>query len=400
MGLINNIKGIFNGRGHYRNNSYWGMGIGSTGVNWIELQELAETFESIPEVAIVINKLSTMASNVKIGVKDRQGNITFEHPALELLKSPNPLQDQQELIREHFVYYSLYGNSYQYNNTILSNPLPKTFWNLNPLNVEPKFTNKLYKQVDLKGIIKDYEVKNFFNQGTVEHFKTGQVIMKNEPSVTHPILGTSKLHSLQMPISNIKGVYETRNIFIWKRGAIGLLTPEQDKEGMGNLPSGEEIEKIQQSYQETYGPLNDGNAIALGSHPMKWTPIVMPIKDLMLFEEIDEDFNRIIDSYGLNRNIFSQTKGSSFNNVKNGIIQGYQDSVFPLVDDWLNSLSESWGLMANGEALIADWSGVPVLQEDETRNAQTEKIKAETYQTMLNNGISEQEARQILGYER
>ena len=397
MGIINNIKGLLNNGGRGYNSKFWGFGVGSTGVNYIELEQLALTYDSIPEVAIVIDRLASMCSNVKIGVEDRQGNKTFEHPALELLRSPNPLQDQQELLKEHIVFYSLFGNTYQYGNTVMSNPLPKAFWNLNPLYVEPKFTNKLYKQVDLKGIIKEYKVRNFFG-GISDKYKTEEVLMKNEASPNHPILGTSKLHSLQKPISNIEGVYETRNIFIYKRGAIGLLTPEQDKEGMGNLPEKHEIKEIQKEYQETYGALNNGDAIAIGAVPMKWTPIVMPVKDLMLFEEVDEDFNRIIDAYNLNRNMFSQTKGSSFNNVKNGIIQGYQDAAFPLVDDWLNSLSEKWGLSANGEKLFSDWTNVPILQGDEVKKAQTEKIKAETYQLMLNNGISETEARQILNY--
>ncbi len=399
MGIIRNIKGFFRGNYHYDGTGFWGFGVGNMGVNFIELQHLAQTFEEIPEVAIVINRLAQMAANAKIGVQDRAGNVIFEeHPALDLLNNPNPLQDQQELIREHFVFYSLYGNSYQYNNTVLNNPIPKAFWNLNPLKVEPIFTKKLYKQVDLKGIIQKYEVQDFFNGGTKTDFKTGQVIMKNEPSVTHPVLGTSRLHALQKPISNIKGVYETRNIFIYKRGAIGLLTPEQDKEGMGNLPEKEEIEAIQEDYQNTYGALNEGHAIAIGAHPMKWTPITMPIKQLMLLEEIDEDFNRIIDAFGLNRNIFSTTKGSTFENLKNGMVQGYQDTIFPLMADWLNSLSESWGLTANGEKLVADWSDVPILQADKQKNAQTEKTKAETYEIMLRNGIEENEARQILGY--
>ncbi len=217
--------------------------------------------------------------------------------------------------------------------------------------------------------------------------------------MTHPILGTSKLHALQKPISNIKGVYETRNIFIYKRGAIGVLSPEQDKEGMGNLPEKKEIKEIQKEYQETYGALNNGHAIAIAPYPMKWNPIVMPVKELMLFEEVDENFNKIIDAYGLNRNIFSQTKGSTFNNVKNGMIQGYQDSVFPLVDDWLNSLSNDWGMTEKGEKVISDWSNVPILQEDEVKAAQKDKIKAETYQILLNNGMSEKEAKELLRYE-
>ena len=222
--------------------------------------------------------------------------------------------------------------------------------------------------------------------------------MKNEPSVCHPVLGDSRLDPLQSAISNIAGAYETRNIFIYKRGTIGFISPEQDKEGMGNLPDPKEIEKIQEDYQKTYGPLNDGNAISIANIPMKWTPVVMPLKQLMLFEEIDENFNKIIDVYNLNRNMFSQTKGASFNNLKSGIIQGYQDAVFPLVDDWLNSLSDKWGLLSNGEKLIADWSNVPVLQEDQERNAKTEKTKAETFRLMRENGFDDDEIRRVLGY--
>ena len=249
MNLIRNIKGFF--RGNYDTHGFWGLGIGNTGVNFIELKHLAGTFENIPEVAIVINKLASMCSNVRIGVQKANGEIVFEgHEALDVLNNPNPLQDKQELIREHFVYYSLYGNSYQYSNRVLGNPIPKTFWNLNPLNVEPIFTNKLYKQVDTKGIIKNYKVKDFFDSGKEKPFKTEDVMMKNEPSVTHPILGTSKLHALQKPISNIKGVYETRNILFTKGVQSVFLVQSKTKKEWATFQRKKRLKKYKKNIKK------------------------------------------------------------------------------------------------------------------------------------------------------
>ena len=40
-----------------------------------------------------------------------------------------------------------------------------------------------------------------------------------------------------------------------------------------------------------------------------------PTKDLQLFEEVEDDMRVMLDTFGLNDNLFSKIKGSTFNNV-------------------------------------------------------------------------------------
>ena len=94
MGFYNNFKRFFR-HGFMPRLGF--HGIGDLSHNYIKLEELTQTYKTVPEVAIVINRLASMCSNVNILVQQRNNEITNEHPALMLLKKPNPLQDQQEL---------------------------------------------------------------------------------------------------------------------------------------------------------------------------------------------------------------------------------------------------------------------------------------------------------------
>jgi hypothetical protein len=377
--------------------SFFGFGTGSTNVNKFTKAELTNTYECIPEVSIVINRLAMMCSLGIPKVVNQKDEEIENHPAINLLNNPNPLQDKNELIKEYVVFFSLFGQSFQYSNRAFEKELlPQLFWNINPNFVEVVETGKLYRQTELSDIIEKYEV-NYAN--TEDTYNTDEILFKNEPSITNVIEGGSKLSALNIAISNIKGSYDSRNIFIYKRGAIGLLTPDvgkADEAGFADPPDEPTIQKIQDQYQKTYGPLNNGHAISVTNTPMKWVPINMPVKDLMLFEEIDEDFNRIIDAYGLNRHIFSVTKGSTFDNVKNGLIQAFQDTVIPLMEDWANSLSNEWGLTEKKERLIFDYSHVPVLQSDKEKQSKIVKTQAEAYQILLNNGITDDDAKNIV----
>ena len=48
---------------------------------------------------------------------------------------------------------------------------------------------------------------------------------------------------------------------------------------------------------------------------VSWQPMSYPTKDLMLFEELNADKIALIDAYGLNVNLFSSERGTTFSNV-------------------------------------------------------------------------------------
>ncbi len=124
-----------------------------------------------------------------------------------------------------------------------------------------------------------------------------------------------------------------------------------------------------------------------------------PTKDLMLFEELNADKLAIVDAYGLNIYVFSQEKGSTFSNVRDGIRMAYTDTIIPETQMMYNNIIEQIGLSDEGYYLEADFSHLPVLQDDENESAKALDTRANALKKIIETNIelSEDEKREILG---
>jgi phage portal protein BeeE len=124
---------------------------------------------------------------------------------------------------------------------------------------------------------------------------------------------------------------------------------------------------------------------------VNWTPMSYPTKDLMLFEELNADKMAIIDAYGMNVNLFSNEKGSTFSNVKDSVRMVYTDTIIPETQQMYDTIAHQLGLKDQGYSIKADFSHLPVLQDDEQTKAAADKTKAETYNILLRDGVITQE---------
>jgi hypothetical protein len=86
-----------------------------------------------------------------------------------------------------------------------------------------------------------------------------------------------------------------------------------------------------------------------------------PTKDLVLLEQIEANTLTIIDSLGLNVNIFAN-KNSTFENVRMGYVQSYQDAIQPAADQDLQALSKFLNI-EEGFRLKASFDHLHMMQE-------------------------------------
>jgi hypothetical protein len=107
----------------------------------------------------------------------------------------------------------------------------------------------------------------------------------------------------------------------------------------------------------------------------------------MLFEELTADKLAIIDAYGLNYNLFSSDKGATFSNVKDSIRMCYTDTIIPETQSMYDTIMQQFKLTDEGYKLIADFSHLPVLQDDELSKEQARTAKVNNFSTMLRDGV-------------
>lgn len=347
-------------------------------------------YESIPHVRIVIDKMASMFANGMPVITDLDGvplDNQETNPYYQLLTNPNPSQSRESFMMQYYIYKSLYGTSYN-NKLGVAGSVPRVIWNLPSQYMETLVYGKIYKQVHIDEIIKGYKLS--YGNSTDETFAVEDVLMMSTPSPENPIIGSSKLQSLKMPISNIHAVLSKSNVIFNRMGAIGILSNEAAKDGQGALPMNpKERKNINDQYQKNYGNGANQSSLIISEANLKWQPMTYPSKDMMFYEELESDFSQIISSYGAHRDIFPSTKGATFENQNNAQKATYQDTIIPFANDYAKALTTFLGADLNGNKITFDYSHIPVLQENEKERSEVLLNKTKAIETLRNNGFED-----------
>ena len=184
-------------------------------------------------------------------------------------------------------------------------------------------------------------------------------------------------------------IREAKTQYIWNYPSFTLTLQYKNK-----LSSGLYFEEIQRDWLK-----RQKDKLVITEADVDWTPMSYPTKDLMLFEELTEDKMAIIDAYGLSYYLFSQAKGSTFSNVKEGMRMTYQDTIIPETEQMYATISHQLGLTNDGLLLIPDFSHVAVLQDDKNAEASAMNLRADAVNKIITAGVqlSDEEKRTLLG---
>jgi phage portal protein BeeE len=334
--------------------------IGTRGAVYLDTDIPYRLYNEISELNQVINKGASMFSNGVFKVIDIKSGTQIEDVELmKLLENPNVLESQNEFLKTYWIQYHVYGNSFQYKNKVSLKKYPYSVRNVSPRYIEPMFTGKVLEQTSLDGIIEKYK---YTGQGKERFFDTNDIIWTKNADLDNPLVGTSPLKSLRFPLTNTKLAYDYLNIISGERGAIGMISTASPKDSMGAVPKdAKEIQRLEESRLNSYGigVDNDKARMLFTSAQVTYTPFGYPTRELMLSEQIDQNKLTICDHFNLNANLFS-SKNQTYENVKNAMIQAYQDNIQPFADQWTQKFGKELGL-DNTKRLILDYSHLSIL---------------------------------------
>lgn len=363
-----------------------------------------------PHLAAVIYKKAEMFANmqVKATKRGKDGSVTEleNNEIVALIKKPNVLQSWESFCKQYMIYKEIYGNNFIYKNKPLSSRPPTSLWNLPSGQVEIMPTGMYFKQTSLIDIIEKYKLNI---NGQWEYIPTEEIlyIPENLDMSTELLKGTSKIDALKIPISNIIGALKTLNCITYDRGALGILSNQSKDSTGGGIPmSEEERERIETQYRKQFGINADQMRTIITNSSLAYQSMTFPTKDLILLEQLEDDFSIICGTYGMDRDIFPSLKGATFENKKNGEIATYQSTIQPEADSFMRCLSEDFGLSQQGIELIADYSWLPLLQNDKQIESNMKTSDAQTIISLnasVNNGSLDLTAAidivvEILGY--
>ena len=357
---------------------------------WIDTSKAFQHYIEIPELRTVVNRKAKMISSGIPVLYNDNGDIIDKHWVLDLIKNPNPTQCWDEVIYSMAVNDALYSTSFLY--------APKRSFGIVNLmlplashKMQINTSGRTLKQMDAGGMIDSY-VYNYSDESP-QKLAFEEVIMLQTTDGMNMLNPVSIIDSLKFPLSNIRAQYNKRNVLLENMGAIGILSAKKSDIG-GALPvTPEEKKQIQRDW---YNRSKD--EVLITENELDWIPMSYPTKDLMLFEELTADKLAVIDAFGLNYYVFSNEKGSTFSNVRDGIRMAYTDTIIPETDKIYDNLTEQLGLDKEGLRLKAHFDHIPVLQSDVLNESQSLNTRADALNKIILAGVplSDEEKRALL----
>lgn len=358
---------------------------------WVDTDNPINLYLTIPELRSVINRRALMMAGGVPRLIDADGNEVENHPwVYDLIAKPNPTQSWSDVIYSLSVNDGLFNNSFaycpkrsfDYRNLIV--PLPSS-------KVKIVLTGRLLDQLNEGGLYSGFEFH--YNSQKFEKIELDDMVYLNTPDGIDLVNPANRIQTLKYPLSNIHAQYHKRNVLLENMSAIGVLSSRQSDMG-GALPmTPEEKQQIQNDWIS-----RNRDQIVITESDVQWTPMSYPTKDLQLFEELTEDKMAIIDAYGLSYYIFSQSKGATFSNVKDGMRMTYQDTIIPETQQMYATISHQLGLTNEGLELVPDFSSIAVLQDDENAKSTALNQRADALNKIITAGVelSDDEKRALL----
>lgn len=329
------------------------------------------------------------------GVDMQASDVSKRFPkVVKLLNRPNDSQEWQEFIIQCEIYRQLFASAYIYASAPVGfgNDRADALWALTPHEVQFRVNSDMVV-ITLHG--KDLEVPR---ESLVEIKDSGKVF-DSFGHRHHGILWgnehKSRVHAARYAIHNIiqaeQSIYEINR----DRGALGAWVNEE-KDAAGSVAmTDSETKSLLQKLREAYGIVRNRFKIMVIGKPMRWQPMSMSVRDLMLIEGMDKNMQTICNTFDYPMDLLVSESKYSNKEVSKGY---YDDSVIPFSLIYASKLRH---LLLNDEAyFVVDFSCVPAMKVAEEQKAKVYYQKSIAVQKLYTDGvISREEARLEMGYE-
>ena len=399
--LLGNITGFFGSKRFFDNqyplSSTHHEVLGSKSTFRLDLNDYMQIAKEVPQLNLVVQKKAELLSNGIWKHYNKEGEEIEQSEALNRVNNPNYYQSGSEFLRDLSICMSLFGNAIVKKNSSILSSVPRSLFILPYHNLEIETSGKMYYDVN---DISDIILKVVDNSITPENtFDTSEIILFRDSLANNSLLADSRIDALRVPLSNIKVAYDSRNVGMQEKGALGMFSVRQNVTSDGMPVQSyhpKEKKEVEKKLTKDYGIKKGQNRFMWLDIPLDYNEINYDLSKLKLFEEVYENFLTIVDSYGLVKDIFSTDKGSTFENKDKAEKQVIQNTIIPL-SNYISEIITKEMMLENGECLKLSFDHLASMQEDLNRAYATEKTKVEILTSALaSNIITRQEFRENL----
>jgi hypothetical protein len=352
-------------------------------------QNYINLFYCLPEIFAPVNEIASRVADANWQLrKNSNDEVVYNDQYFnKLFESPNPLMNFKQFIWQSVCYELLTGANFQYINR--PSTLQPTFdniislWNLptSRLNIELKKNVDIYSSTSMNDLVQSYkEGQRVFEVKNVLPFVQLDIACGNNVNkFVSPLQGAS------IAIKNLIPVYEARNVIYVKRGALGFIVSKKTDASGTMALTPKEKQDAQDAYQANYGLQRGKNQIGVSSAPVEYIDTSMSIQELQPFEETLSNAIAIYSALRVPPHLVPSKDKSTFNNANADMKSFYSDVIIPMANKYAQSYTRFFNI--DRKYVHADFSHIPILQEDRKEKADVEKILGSVWLERWNNGV-------------
>ena len=362
-----------------------------------------KAYNECPPVSAIINRKAQAYVNGKTWILNTTGKAKGKESTSEvavkirkLLLKPNILQSGKQFEAQAYMYQQLY--SYAVGLFIkpfgFQNSEASAMWIIPNWMLEVEESDHIFYKKDAQTIKKI--VMTYKGQRAELPLENIFIIKDFSISFCSAILPESRIKSLEMPINNIIGSYESSNVLINRRGP-NYLVSNASNDKVGTIPMTPEEKKETQKAFNGLGMRKWQSQAIITSASVNVASVGFDAAQLRLHEEIQENSKAICDRLGYPPHLLGLLD-PTFNN-QNAAEKGlYQNTIIPESE----SNYEQWNSIFNTEefniSISKDYSHITVLQEDKKLFAEARQVLAQSLdKEFKNNWVTYNRVLELLG---
>lgn len=330
---------------------------------------LKDAYTKCPPVAAILNRKAQAFVNGKTWILNKSGKAKGKESSTEvankirnLLTQPNKIQSGKQFKAQRYMYQQLYGYAIVFMDKPFGYPTyeAKSMWLIPNWMCEIEESKELFYKEGAT-IIKSVTI-NYKGERIPLPVDNVFIIKDFRPSFSSVYLPETRVKSLEMPINNVIGAYESRNVLIHRRGP-SFLVSNKANDKIGTIPlTPEERAETEKAFAQ-YGLTKKQKQAIITSASIDVTPIGFDVGELKLMEEVTESSKAICDGFGYPAYLMGLID-PTFNNQSAADKGLYQNTIMPEAE----SDDEQWNAIFKtadlGIIIENDYSHVTVLQED------------------------------------
>lgn len=339
------------------------------------------TAKSLAELFIPIDIISDRVASVNYKYTDLDGIEIEKVPenVKRLLLKPNPFQNLPQLVYQ--MQFSDLAQGGSYNHVSFAGKTKKTdliegLFCIEPDKIFPTFKKNIPTNTFL---IDDYS--ELVSAWTVWHFAKINLLPEDvKVYITGPIgddlLPESPLKSVELNINNLFAVYSARYKNYINNGNAGILTRKVPNDSLSNLQDNSDVrQEIINEMSAREGIVGSKNFIGISSHELNFIKTIGTISELEPFKETVTDLITIGAALNVDKDLLPREDGTTFTNKRDAEKQLWQNTIMPFAQTKAAQLTELLMLENQGVKITADFSKVPILQEDKKTNVEIDLLE-------------------------